>query len=66
MIPDPRLNDTIKQLQEKVNELKALSAEMRSKSKKRTDEEIQADLNIVLNEMSALHEKANKIMQRRS
>ena len=34
MTTDPRLNDIIKQLQEKVKKLKELSAEMRSKSKK--------------------------------
>jgi len=64
MTPDPYLNDIIKQLQEKVKHLKALSAEMRAKTNKRAPEEIQAELNLVLKEMSALHEKANKIMGR--
>lgn len=63
MTTDPRLNDIIKQLQEKVKKLKELSAEMRSKSKKRDEDDIQADLTVVLDEMSALHQKVNHIMQ---
>ncbi len=66
MATDQRLNEIIKQLQEKVNDLKDLSIEMRSTSKKRTAEEIQADLNAVLNEMSVLHEKADRLIHGKS
>jgi hypothetical protein len=63
MTSDILLNEIITQLREKVKKLKELSSEMRSDIKKRSDDDIQAELNNVLNEMSALHEKANKIIR---
>lgn len=62
MATDPRLNNIIQALKEKVEVLQALSREMRSKTRKREAEEIQSELTAVINEMTALHEKANKIL----
>ena len=63
MASDTQLNEIINQLRDKVKQLKSLSDEMRSERKKRSDSDIQYELNDVLNEMSALHEKANKLIR---
>ncbi len=65
MSSDSQLNDIVSQLKEKVNALAKLSNELRSQTDDRSAEEIQADINKVLNEMSVLHEQANKLLKPR-
>ena len=65
MYSDSQLNDIVNQLKEKVNALGKLSNELRSNNDGRSAEEIQAAINAVLNEMSVLHEKANKLIKPR-